>query len=322
VTYPSLFRFPFKAFGGPNEVQLYAASREDADLHFRAVLDELLRIEKKYSRYEQSSIISAINRQAGTPNRTRVDDETAALLDYAAASFETSDHLFDITSGVLSRAWDFTTKQVPRPETLKQLLHAVGWEKVVWARPEIALPVAKMEIDFGGFGKEYAVDRAAVLLMERGVQAGLVNLGGDLRVIGPHPDGSTPDDCEWHIGISHPRSPNAVLTSVRIRAGALATSGDYERSFEVNGKRYCHIIDPRSGYPVESFQSVSVFSESCLVAGSSASTAMLLGEIAGEEFLRSADLPFICVRQNGEVISEGIAADGITLPEISEGASE
>jgi hypothetical protein len=122
-----------------------------------------------------------------------------------------------------------------------------------------------MELDFGGIGKEYAADRAAAVLAQSGVEYALVNLGGDVRVVGPQADGAP-----WRIGIRHPREPNRVLATIALSEGALATSGDYERFFELEGKRYCHILDPRAGRPVDTFQSVSVVAPLCVVAGSCA----------------------------------------------------
>lgn len=296
-----LFKFSFTAFGGPNEIQLYASSERNAEILFMIAKQELLRIEKKYSRYNPSSVISEINLCAGTGRPIQVDEETSALFDYAAACFETSKGLFDITSGVLSRAWDFRAKRVPSKEDLANLRKLVGWDKVKWHRPEIYLPTKGMQLDFGGFGKEYAVDKTAAVLAEREVKSALINLGGDLRVLGTHPDGS-----EWHVGISHPRVANGVLCSVKMKSGSLATSGDYERSFEIDGRRYSHIINPKTGWPVDGFQSVSIFEESCLIAGTAATITMLSGEKHGESYLYSLNQPFIAVRSTGEVYSIGI----------------
>ena len=103
-----------------------------------------------------------------------------------------------------------------------------------------------MEIDFGGIGKEYAADRVATICLEHGLRHGLVNLGGDIRAIGPQADG-TP----WRVGIRHPRVQDAAIAGFDLAAGALATSGDYERYFEIDGKRYCHILNPTTGMPVD-----------------------------------------------------------------------
>jgi thiamine biosynthesis lipoprotein len=127
-----------------------------------------------------------------------------------------------------------------------------------------------MELDFGGFGKEYAADRAATLLMGAGFASGFVNLGGDIRLLGPRPDGSP-----WTLGIAHPRVAGGVIAELALTEGALATSGDYERYLEHAGQRYCHILDPHTGWPVSHWQSVSVVAPACLAAGALSTIAML-----------------------------------------------
>jgi thiamine biosynthesis lipoprotein len=150
-----------------------------------------------------------------------------------------------------------------------------------------------MEIDFGGIGKEYAADRAATVCAEHGIRHGLVNLGGDVRAVGPQPDGAP-----WRVGIRHPRREHAAIATVLLESGAVATSGDYERYFEVEGQRYCHILDPRSGRPVAHWQSVSVVAPLCVVAGSCATIAMLMGADA-ESFLREQGLRYVAVDADG-----------------------
>ena len=155
------------------------------------------------------------------------------------------------------------------------------------------LPRAGMEIDFGGVGKEYAADRVATICVEYGVKHGLVNLGGDVRAIGAQADGAP-----WRIGIKHPRADGRTIASVELVDGAVATSGDYERFFEIDGRRYCHILDPRSGMPVAHWQSVSVVAPLCIVAGSCSTMAMLMGS-SGEAFLAQQGLSYIAVAPDG-----------------------
>jgi thiamine biosynthesis lipoprotein len=153
-----------------------------------------------------------------------------------------------------------------------------------------------MELDFGGFGKEYAVDRAAAVLREMGIASALVNLGGDILVTGPAPGGAP-----WRVGIRHPRRTGELVATLSVSSGALATSGDYERFFVKDGVRYCHVLDPRSGHPVQGFQSVSVLGETCLVAGSASTIAMLKGERDGLAWLRASGVRHFCVGRDGAV---------------------
>jgi thiamine biosynthesis lipoprotein len=292
-----LYRYIFQIFGAPGELQFYAESKESAETAFFEVKQELLRVEKRYSRYDPESIISQINKAAGTSAQIAVDEETASLLDFANTCYETSEGLFDITSGILSRVWNFREKKVPTDTELQAVLPLVGWEKVQWMAPHISLPIKGMELDFGGFGKEYGVERGAVALQQCGIRHGFINLGGDIKVLGPHLD-KTP----WGIGISHPRVADEVLTSVLMERGALATSGDYERYFEVEGKRYCHILNPKTGFPVEGFQSVSIFHESALIAGCIATTVMVMSEQheIAVGYLKEVGVNYLVVDKNGQ----------------------
>jgi FAD:protein FMN transferase len=152
-----------------------------------------------------------------------------------------------------------------------------------------------MEVDFGGIGKEYAADRAATTAGALGIRHGMVNLGGDLRVIGPHPG-----DRPWTIGITHPRDPARTIAHLQLRDGGLATSGDYERFFVRDGRRYCHILNPRTGWPVDGPQSVSIVAPLCTVAGS-CSTIAMLNEDGAAEYLRGQELPYLLVDRDGRV---------------------
>lgn len=269
-----LYRFGFRAMASAHELLLAAPERTTAERAARAAIADIERIEARYSRYRESSLVSEINRAAGG-DAVAIDAETAALLDYADACHRESSGRFDITSGVLRRAWDFrrVPPRVPRRDEIEALLALVGWERVERDDRSIRLPLAGMEIDLGGIGKEYAADRAATIAMGAGVAHGFVNLAGDVRVWGGRPDGSP-----WRVGVRHPRVEGATIAGIELSDGAVATSGDYERGFEAGGRRYCHILDATTGWPVDGWQSMTVVAPLCVVAGSGATVGMLLGE--------------------------------------------
>ncbi len=254
---------------------------------------EVHRIEAKYSRYRSDSVISQINASAGQTEPLAVDGETAALLDFAATLHTDSEGRFDVSSGVLRRAWDFNGSTLPSDAQLATLKALVGWQRVAWDGHHIRLPQAGMELDFGGIGKEYAADRAASLLQGLGFHQGYVNLGGDIRVLGPRPDGQP-----WRFGIQHPRRPQDLIAHIEVAQGALATSGDYERFLIHNGLRYGHILDARSGWPVQHWQSVSVVAPACVAAGALTTIAMLMGHQA-LDFLRAQGVAFLAVDEQG-----------------------
>jgi thiamine biosynthesis lipoprotein len=249
-----------------------------------AARTEVLRIERKFSRYRDDSVIAAINATARTGAELEVDAETADLLDFAARCHALSEGAFDVTSGVLRRAWRFDgSDRLPTPEAVAALLPLIGWQKLRWQRPRIGL-VPGMELDLGGIGKEYAADRAMGIVRGQADGASvLVNLGGDLVVSGPRRDGAP-----WRVGIERPDAgPGSTAAALELRSGALCTSGDARRFLLKDGVRYGHILDPRSGWPVrDAPRSVTVAAPTCTEAGLLATLSMLAG--AGAESLLAA----------------------------------
>jgi thiamine biosynthesis lipoprotein len=240
------------------------------------------RIEKKFSRYRTDSVIHRINHSGD--EALFVDDETANLLDFAATLTTLSEGRFDITSGVLRKAWTFDGgERVPTQAQLDALLPLVGWHKVEWHRPRLKLQ-SGMQIDFGGIGKEYAVDTAAALAdsIAPGTSC-VVNFGGDVAVRNPRRDGQP-----WRIGIESTEHSGSATRMVNLTRGALATSGDSRRFVLKDGIRYSHILDARTGWSVrDAPRSITVLADSCTQAGTLTTLAMLQGAHA-EQFLRDA----------------------------------
>lgn len=284
----TLIKHTFKVMGGPAEIQIYLNSTQGqstnstAQTFFQLAVTEAQRLEKKYSRYLSDSITSRINQSAGQTKGIQLDAETCGLLDYAQTAWQHSDGLFDITSGILRHAWDFKTQKLPNKKNLQPLLNKIGWDKLSWQSPTLTLPKG-MEIDFGGVVKEYAADTLASLLRQQGIQHGLVELAGDISIIGAHPNGAA-----WKIGIRNPKNPSEAIASIDAVNGGIASSGNYERFMLVNNKRYCHILNPKTGWPTHGVASVSVHASTCLVAGTASTTAMLLGKAQGREWLQTS----------------------------------
>jgi thiamine biosynthesis lipoprotein len=289
-----LYRQAFKAMGSPCDLQFYAESPEEAERVAGIAIADVRRLEARYSRYRSDSFLSQINWVAASGGSITVDEETAGLLNYADTCHRESDGLFDITSGILRRAWRFDRGELPDEKQIRDLLDRVGWREVRWVPPVLQFPIPGMEIDFGGVVKEYAADRAAALCRGAGVRHGFANLGGDIRNIGAHPDGSP-----WRIGIQHPRSRGEVIRTLSLSGGGLASSGDYERCIVLEGVRYGHILNPKTGWPVRHLASVSVVGDLCVVAGS-ASTIAMLKEESGPEWLQGLGLPHFWVDVHGE----------------------
>lgn len=285
-----LLRAHWHALGGPCELLLDSADEAHARELASVAAGESRRIERKYSRYRDDSVIAALHAASGAP--VTVDDETAMLLDYAEECHALSAGRFDITSGVLRRIWRFDGgDRVPSEAAVRETLAHLGWGRVQWQRPRIVLP-AGMELDLGGIGKEYAVDRAASRVAPLARAPFLVNFGGDLFAPGPRANGGP-----WQVAIDDPeRTGQPSDSGVSLERGGLATSGDARRFVRHRGRRLGHILDPRTGWPVEGApHSVTVCAASCLEAGTLATLAVLEGPGA-ERFLEGAGVVHHVVR--------------------------
>jgi len=273
----------FMAMNSPCEVQFDCDDLTLAKELGAVAEAEAARIEEKYSRYKTSSMLSKVNRSNGKP--VAVDTEMMALLSYADSCYTLSDGLFDITSGVLRRIWRFDgSDHIPTKEDVTALLPFIGWDKITRDAQSITLK-SGMEIDFGGLGKEYAVDRVLLLLAARTDVPILVNFGGDLRVSGPRRDGSP-----WRVAVESVEEEGRSEVKVAIRGGALTTSGDARRFLFKDGIRYGHILNPFTGWPIrEAPRSITIAAPTCLEAGVMSTLAMAKGPDA-EQFIKDEAL--------------------------------
>lgn len=278
----------FNAMAGPCELLMDFDDRALASHLLSIAFHEARRIERKYSRYRSDNIVHRIN--SGDGDEVDVDAETALLLDYADRCFQLSEGRFDITSGVLREVWRFDgSDNVPTAEAVAALLPRIGWQKVRWVSPRLQMP-AGMEIDFGGIGKEYAVDRTALLLRQH-VRGGLlINYGGDLCALGPRRD-----DTPWEVAIEVPDDGKAPHHIIYLKSGAVATSGDARRFLLKGDVRYGHILNPLNGWPVpDAPRSVTTIGSTCMEAGMLSTFAILHG--AGAElFLQEQQLEYLCI---------------------------
>jgi thiamine biosynthesis lipoprotein len=277
--------------GSPCEVLSEADDETLARNLIDAIAAEAWRIEDKFSRYLPDNIVDRINRSDG--ESIEVDDETANLFDFATSLYDMSSGRFDITSGVLRKAWVFDgSDRIPDDKLVQSILETVGWEKVSWKRPNLIMRPG-MQIDFGGIGKEYAVDKAAGFVVEiTSTSSTLLNFGGDVIVIG-----SPADAKGWQVGIEAlETSARKADRVIRLAQGALATSGDARRFVLKDGIRYGHILDPTTGWPIKDApRSATVAADTCTEAGMLATLAMLSGADA-EKFLKAQDVQFWCYR--------------------------
>jgi FAD:protein FMN transferase len=278
----------FAAMASPCEVHVAGATREVAERVLDIVAGEARRVEAQFSRYRPHNVVHAINTAEG--RSVVVDEETARLIDYAVQLHELSDGRFDITSGVLRKVWRFDgSDRVPTSSAVKKVLGKVGWCRARWRAPELTLEPG-MQIDFGGIGKEYAVDRAAALAAPLWTGC-LINFGGDLLALGPSLGGRP-----WRVGIEALGDPTAAAEELDLQRGAVATSGDARRFLLKAGRRYGHVLDARTGWPVEGApRSVTVTAPTCTQAGMLATLALLNGADA-EAFLEAQHARYWCLR--------------------------
>lgn len=297
-------RFGFRAMACACELRLAGDAPERLQAWAQEAMAEVQRIEVKFSRYRADSVISRINAQAGQ-DWVEGDEELAQLLDFAAEMHRLSGGLFDLTSGALRQVWDFTAPPPPTAQARAAVLPLIGWSQVQREGLAVRLPKAGMSLDLGGLGKEYAVDRAAVLLHQAGARSGYVNLGGDVRLLGPKPDGEA-----WRMGVQHPRDVARLVTTLPMMGGALATSGDYQRYFDWQGQRYCHILNPFTACSVQAWQSISVLAPQAIAAGCMATIAMLK-ESQALAFLDGLGVAYFAVDDAGAVHqSSGVPGAG------------
>ncbi|MDQ8186516.1 FAD:protein FMN transferase [Pelagicoccus sp. SDUM812002] len=280
-----LYRLQFQALGTACSVLFSIQDRATAIRFSESAVEWVGSFEGKYSRFLDTSLLSEINRQAGI-SWVRVDDEAEHL-------FALCDDLNFMTHGQLDPSglplislWDYRRKraELPCSAEISAAKKLVGWQKVQRRSGEVFLPEKGMCLDFGGFGKEYAVDKVAGLSMSHGICNCLVDFGQDIRVLG-----TPPDSPAWHIGLEDPSRPGATWTGLALlRGGGVASSGDYHRNFVHEGRRYGHIIDLSSGYPVANgLLAVTVVAQSCLEAGVLSTAAFVAGTEKGTELMEA-----------------------------------
>ena len=295
----SLWVGSFQAMASDCEVLCEGLSKAQVSAVVRDIAIETWRIEAKFSRYRSDNMLYAINHSAGKP--VEVDIETQGLLDFAAQCFELSDGMFDVTSGVLRKIWRFdggTT--VPSDAEIDAIKAKIGWQHTTWKAPFFTLPDG-MEIDFGGLGKEYAVDRALIIAMthiekiQKQVSpqtnaprpSAVVNFGGDIACSGARMSGEP-----WVIGVESCYFDKTSVATISIAKGGVASSGDARRFIMHEGKKLPHILDPRTARPVAGApKAISVAGHTCMQAGMLSTFAMLHGGEA-EAFLQAQGVQY------------------------------
>lgn len=280
----TLRRLAFPALGTTCELQYSApAGAVQATAFERAVMGWVSAFEAKYSRFRPTSLVSRINDAAGRA-WVAVDADMEQMLALGDALFATTGGVLDPTALPLLRLWNWKSEHptIPSDAQIAAARRLVGWNKVQRAPGKIFLPEPGMALDFGGFGKEYAVDIVAHLARQHGIGAALIDFGRDVYAMG-----TPPGRIAWHLGLENPQIPGTTWGSIAVRDGrGVASSGDYVRCFTINGRRYGHIVDPRTGWPVANgCLQVTVVAGTCLQAGVLSTAAFVLGADRGLELI-------------------------------------
>lgn len=263
---------------------------------------EISRIEKIISSWDPASQTSLINKNAGV-QPVKVDPELFSLIERAIAISTLTDGAFDITYASMDRIWKFdgSMTAMPSEEDIKASVAKVGYQNIILNQDSnsVFLKLPGMKIGFGAIGKGYAADRAKDLLMTKGVPAGIINASGDMNTWGTQPSGEA-----WKVAITNPLNKNKVFALLPIRDAAVVTSGDYEKYVSFNGKRYSHIIDPKTGYPSQGIISVTVFAPKAELADALATSVFVMGiEVGMDRIEQLPGVECIIIDDKGKIYS-------------------
>lgn len=288
--------------GSRFDITIVANDSASAEAYIDTVIAEVSRIEDLISDWKPETQVSQVNRNAGIMP-VKVDREVFELTERALHLSEITNGAFDISFAAMDRIWKFdgSMLEMPTPEAIKKSVEKVGYKNIVLDKENstIFLKLKGMKIGFGALGEGYAADKCREMMIAKGVQAGIVNGSGDMNTWGKQPDGSS-----WNIGITNPMHKEELFAVVPLDAGAVVTSGSYEKFVEFNGKRYSHIINPVTGYPATGLCSVTVFGASAEMANGFSTSLMVLGKKAGLAFINQfPELSCIMVTDDGKVFS-------------------
>jgi len=272
-----------KLMGSRFDITVVADNQEKGDEYINAAVNEIRRIEKMISSWDSLSETATIIKNAGI-KPVKVDKELFDLIARSIKISELTSGAFDITYASMDRIWKFdgSMKKLPSEKKIAGSVEKVGYKNIVLDQQiqTVFLKKKGMRIGFGAIGKGYAADKAKQLLISMGVPGGIMNASGDLTVWGTQPDGKP-----WMVGITNPLNKNRVFSWFPLNNNAVVTSGNYEKFVNFNGKKYSHIIDPRSGWPVSSLTSVSIFAPKAELADALATGVFVMGRETGLDFV-------------------------------------
>ena len=311
-----VFQRTLKLMGSRFDLTVVAENQEQGDVYMDMAIAEITRIEKMISSWDPDSQTSKINKNAGIAP-VKVDPELFNLIERALKISKLTQGAFDISYASMDRIWKFdgSVTKMPSAETIKNSVAKVGYQNII-LDPEnhtVFLKLKGMKIGFGAIGKGYAADMAKALLQKHGVRAGIINASGDLDAWGTQPDGK-----DWMVAIVNPLNKNKVFSWLPVKNQAVVTSGNYEKYVVLDGQRYTHIIDPRTGYPSKGILSATIFTQNAELADALATSIFVMGVETGLDFVNQVKgVDCIIVDENNKIFT----SNNIDLNEVGKKSS-
>nr|WP_294794834.1 FAD:protein FMN transferase [uncultured Mucilaginibacter sp.] len=291
-----------KLMGARWDFTIVAKDSLTAERNIDICIAEVTRIENLISDWNPTTQVSQVNSNAGI-KPVRVSTEVFELTKRALHLSELTGGAFDISFAAMDRIWKFdgSMNQMPTPDAIKKSVEKVGYRNIILDSTgcTIYLKLKGMKIGFGALGEGYAADRCREIMLARGIKAGIVNGSGDMSTWGKQPNGKY-----WTIGITNPARTNELIKVISLKEGSVVTSGSYEKFVEFNGKRYSHIINPKTGYPATGLTSVTVFGPSAEAANGFSTSMMVLGKDAALKFIKKFPAyQYLIITDSGEIIA-------------------
>nr|WP_321453833.1 FAD:protein FMN transferase [uncultured Carboxylicivirga sp.] len=297
-----MFKRQLRLMGCDFEIIVVDDNQQQADASIDMAVNEISRIENMISSWDATSQTAAINQNAGT-KAVKVDPLLFELIEHALMLSKLTDGAFDISFASLDPVWKFdgTMQNMPTSAEVKASVSKVGYQNIILNKKDttVFLKQAGMKIGFGAIGKGFAADKAKQLLIKKGVKAGIINASGDMNTWGKQPNGN-----DWVVAITNPLKKNEACAWMPVKNGAVATSGNYEKYVVIDGKRYSHIINPKTGYPSTGLVSVTVFSPKAELCDALATAIFVMGKEVGlDRINQMPNIECVLIDDNGNVFT-------------------
>ena len=296
------YKKTFKLMGSRFDISVVANNQIEADNHIDTAVKEIKRIENLISSWIPASQTSTINKNAGV-KPVYVDKELFNLIERSIKISTLTNGAFDISYASMDKIWKFdgTMKSIPSKQKVKNSVEKIGYQNIVLNRSNqtVFLKLKGSKIGFGAIGKGYAADKAKELLINNGVESGIINASGDLVTWGQPVDSK-----DWMVAIVNPIEKEKVFAWLPVVNSAVVTSGDYEKFINIDGEVFSHIIDPRTGYPSAGIRSVTVFSKTAEIGDALATSVFIFGPEVGLDLINQLKgIECLIVDSNNEIIS-------------------